>query len=148
MNLSNVITLLNSGNVIFKANDDNDLENKISQHLEKTFGFPIPTLIRKSEMIIGLLSNNPFRAMEITEDLRLYVSFLREEMNPELNLPWKSPDEAYHIIEQKGRTVFSVLDLSVSKTPKAMEALEKYFGKDITTRNWNTIGRIVKKANA
>ena len=44
--------------------------------------------------------------------------------------------------------MFSVLDLSEAKTTKAMEVLEKFYGKDITTRNWNTIERIAKKAAA
>ena len=46
---------------------------------------------------------------------------------------------------KKGNTVFSVLDLSISKTPEAVKALEKYYGKEITTRNWNTISQIGKK---
>ena len=34
------------------------------------------------------------------------------------------------------------------KVPKAMEILEKYYGKDNTTRNWNTIERIGMKIKA
>ncbi len=43
------------------------------------------------------------------------------------------------------KTILSVLDVSISKTPKAMQALARSFGTDITTRNWNTIQRIEKK---
>ena len=45
----------------------------------------------------------------------------------------------------KKRVIVSLLDLSIAPTPKAMEALEKKFGKDITTRNWNTVVRLGKK---
>ncbi len=121
-----------------------NLEKMISEHLEKSFGFPIPTVIRESEVICELLSNNPFKDVKLTKDIRLYVSFLRKVDTTKLKLPWKSSDNSYEIIGKRDKTILSVLDLSVSKTPKAMEALEKYFGKDITTRNWNTIERIGK----
>ncbi len=49
LNFTKVSTLLNSGNIIFESNISNEeyLEKLISNHLEKTFGFPIPTIIRK-----------------------------------------------------------------------------------------------------
>ena len=147
INLENVTTLLNSGNVIFESEEDN-LENKISDHLEKVFGFPVPVVIRKYGTIAGMLDDNPFEGIEITKDIRLYVSFLKQDVSAELKLPWKSPDKSYEIIGKTDKTLFSVLDLSVSKTPKGMDALEKYYGKEITTRNWNTIVRITKKAGA
>jgi uncharacterized protein (DUF1697 family) len=143
INLKNIITLLNSGNVLFESNE-NDLENKISTHLEKVFGFQIPTIIRRAEMIIEMLNNNPFKDIEITQDIRLYVSFLKNESSDELTLPWKSADNSYEIIGITDNTIFSVLDVSISKTPEAMATLTKYFGKEITTRNWNTISRIRK----
>lgn len=143
LNLKNIVTLLNSGNIIFES-IERDIENKISEHLEKVFGFPIPTIIRKSESIRDLLDSNPFKGAKISKDTRLYVSFLRKNSNNELKLPWRSVDKSYTIVGRKGKTIFSILDLSVSKTPKAMESLEKLFGKDITTRNWKTIERIGK----
>ena len=64
-------------------------------------------------------------------------------------MPWSSPDNSFHILEKRGKDILSVLDLSKSKTPKAMEILEKTYGKsNITTRNWKTILRIEKKLNA
>jgi len=147
LNLKNIVTLLNSGNIIFESNDNN-LENNISGHLEKSFGFPIPTVIRKSANINELLNKNPFKDVKITKDIRLYVSFLWKDHGTELILPWRSPDNSFEIVEKMDETIFSILDLSVSKTPKAMEALEKFYGKDMTTRNWNTIERIGEKIKA
>ena len=147
LGLKNITTLLNSGNIIFESDIaiNPELENKISTHLEKSFGFPIPTIIRKAELILQLFNNNPFKNVKLTKDIRLYVSFLRENHKSELKLPWKSPDKSYEILEHTDKAILSILDLSISKTPKAMETLEKFYGKDITTRNWNTIERIAKK---
>jgi len=146
LGFENVMTLLNSGNIVFEAisNNEENLEKKISAHLEKSFGFPIPTIVRKSEMIYELLNINPFKDVQLTKDIRLYISFLQENVQTKLKLPWTSSDNSYKIIGKIDKNILSVLDLSVSKTPKAMEDLERYFGKNITTRNWNTIKRIEK----
>ncbi len=147
LNCNNVITLLNSGNVIFETinNDIENLEKKISKNLEDTFGFPVPTIIKKSQTIHQLFNDAPFQNVKITKDIRLYVSFFKKNTMPDIELPWTSSDKSFKIIEIKNKIILSILDLSIAKTPKAMVALEKFYGKDITTRNWKTIERIVKK---
>ena len=99
-------------------------------------------------MINGLLNNEPFKDVEITKDIRLYVSLLRQNNDADVNLPWTSPDNSCEIIAKIDNTVLSVLDLSRASTPKAMGVVEGFFGSDITTRNWKTIERIGKKLNA
>lgn len=150
MNFEKVETLLNSGNIVFEAqaNDTEVLEKMISDRLEKVFGFSIPTMVRKSAMIDRLIDRDPFKGVMLTKDIRLYVSFLRKEVNTGLELPWTSSDSSFKILDNSEKTIMSVLDLSISKTPKAMGVLEKSYGSDITTRNWNTIKRIEKKLGA
>lgn len=147
LHFDNVVTLLNSGNIIFDSLNANTekIEKMISEHLEQKFGFPIPTIIRTAETIEALFKFDPFHNITVTRDIRLYVSFLKQKAEPGPELPWTSEDQSYTILDVKEGTIISVLDLSISQTPKAMDALEKFFGKDITTRNWNTIERIVKK---
>lgn len=147
MGFENVISILNSGNVIFDAKTDDldQLEQRIMTHLENYFGFPIPTIVRKAATIQQLFQENPFKDIDLTKDIRLYISFLKTESNVDLKLPWTSADKSYTILQKKGKNILSVLDLSIAGTPKAMEALEKNFGKGITTRNWKTILRIEGK---
>ncbi len=147
LNFENVVTLLNSGNIIFDSIPDDleKIEKTISKRLEKTFGFPVPTIVIKSKMIHGLLDDHPFRDVVLTKDIRLYVSLIRKSINPDLQLPWATDNASYQIIGQFDNAVLSVLDLAVTKTTKGMDLLEKRYGKDITTRNWNTIVRIKDK---
>lgn len=147
LNFKNVVTFLNSGNILFETTES-DLENKISAFLEKRFGFPVSVMIRKAETIVSLVKKDPFKLLEVTKEHRLYVTFLRKEADSNLSLPWGSLGNSFRIIGKEENIVFSVLDLSEAKTTKAMEVLEKFYGKDITTRNWNTIERIAKKAAA
>jgi len=147
LGFKNLSTILNSGNIIFEAKTESTdvIENTISRHLENHFHFPIPTIVRTSETIYDLLLSQPFEKVNLNKEIRLYISFLKSDTKPDLKLPWTSEDGSFKIISKRDKNILSILDLSVSQTPKAMEALEKHFGKDITTRNWNTMEKIVKK---
>ena len=146
LGFSQITTLLNSGNVIFQS-DRSDPEKLIENHLTNVFNFPVPTILRKADTILALAEENPFAEVTITKDIRLYVSFLQKEIDTDIDLPWVSDDESYRILLKKERTIVSVLDLSMSKTIAAMKELEQFFGKNITTRNWKTIERVVTKLN-
>jgi uncharacterized protein (DUF1697 family) len=147
LGFTDIVTLLNSGNVVFDAPETSidALEIKITAHLEKSFGFPVPVLLRRAEEILSISHLDPFRNIEVTKDTRLYVSFLKKAPTIKIGLPWTSDDKSFRILDIGDRAIFSVLDVSVSGTPDGMEALERLFGKEITTRNLNTITRIVSK---
>jgi uncharacterized protein (DUF1697 family) len=149
----NVRTLLASGNVVFSQRDGlpeseeeniNKLLEKISTILEKKFGFSIPVLLRKFSEIEDLIKLNPFKDIKVTPQIRLYATFLPEKLKKKTSVSYTSPDKSFKIISAEKDTIFSVLDLTKSKTPEAMGILEKEFGKNITTRNWNTVVKISK----
>ena len=147
LGFENVITILNSGNIIFDTSltDTDKLELKITTHLEKHFGFPIPTIIRKTEVLLDLIKADPFKNFTLTKDFHFYISLLKKDVSADLELPWESVDTSFKIIAKNGKNVFSILDRTIAKTPKVMKAMEDFFGKDITTRNWKTVLRIEKK---
>lgn len=147
LGFTNVITLLNSGNVIFESSSDDAelLEKTIAEHLENVFGFQIPVLIRNADTISELINRSPFKNIEVTKDIRLYVSFIKKKTTPDIQLPFATANGSFQILEARDRTIISVVNLSNTKTTKAMEILEKFFGKNITTRNWNTLNRIAGK---
>ncbi|WP_394751122.1 DUF1697 domain-containing protein [Spongiimicrobium salis] len=142
-----VVTILNTGNIIFSATPEpiEKIQQKLKKHLEAVFGFAIPVLVRTASTIATLFEQHPFEAIAVTKETRLYVSFLMDPPEIELSLPWISEDKGYQILEIRENSVYSVLDLGISKTPKGMEALERLFGKNTTTRNWNTLKRILAK---
>ncbi|WKN41713.1 DUF1697 domain-containing protein [Tunicatimonas pelagia] len=147
LGFTQVVTILNSGNVIFSTAESKEdtLEKMIAEDLKQSFGFPVPVLVRSAAVITHLLEANPFQNIEVTKNIRQYVSFLKEEPSNDLTLPWTTEDDSYRIFDIRDRTVCSLLDLSVTQTTKGMGALEQLFGKNITTRNWNTLLRIANK---
>lgn len=147
LGFESVQTLLNSGNVIFDTTCSTvqSMEINISDHLEQVFGFSIPVLVRSAKDIVKLIDNDPFKEITLTKDLRFYTSFIKENPQVEISLPWSTEDGSFKILEIREKVICSLLDLSVTKTTKGMDLLEQMFGKNLTTRNWNTIIRIGNK---
>jgi uncharacterized protein (DUF1697 family) len=145
MGFENVKTLLASGNVIFegKKEDTKKLAAHIAKVLGEAFGFEIPVLIRTMEELEKLHAREPFAKIKVTKDIRLYVTFLSEKPKSKLKIPYESPDKAFRILALSGSELISVLDVSKTGTPEAMSIIEKEFGKNVTTRNWNTIVKMV-----
>ena len=139
--LKNVKTLLASGNVVFEADSDkiDELQDSISSAIEKAFKFPVPVLLRSFTDIQKIIALDPFKNITITPQTRLYVTFLTKKVQDKASSNFVSKDKSFNILSKTKSEVFSVLDLSITGTPEAMSALEKEFGKEVTTRNWNTI---------
>lgn len=148
LGFSNIKTLLNSGNVAMDSPsaDIVQIENQISTHLANVFGFSIPSIVRKADGIVNLTKENPFNKIEVTEDTRLYVTLLKNKHNASLSCPYTSADGTFTILKADSDMIVSYLDISKTKTPKGMDELERLFGKDVTTRNWNTIQKVAELA--
>ncbi|NER11693.1 Uncharacterized conserved protein, DUF1697 family [Muriicola jejuensis] len=147
MGYSDVQTLLNSGNVIFRAEDidPETLRTNIARHLNDVFGFEIPTWVLDARTFQDQFKEDPFRGLKLDEDSRCYVTFLNAEERAVPELPFTYNEGAFRIISERGKAVCSVLDISRIGTADVMGLLEKMYGKGITTRNWNTVVRILEK---
>lgn len=142
-----VKTVLNSGNVFAKSmlKSTEEVEAQLTHLLEETFGFHIPVIARKATAIKTLMESNPFSEITLTEDIRRYISFLKQPLDKTiLELPYTTVDNSFEILYFTGSEVISVLNVSKIKSTDAMQVLEKTFGKNMTTRNWNTLERLEK----
>jgi uncharacterized protein (DUF1697 family) len=142
-----VKTLLNSGNVVFDSQetDIDKIKLHIEQKLEDTFGFVIPVMIRTHKQIQDLIDLEPFKIITITPETRLYVTFLTDKPQISREIPYISPDKHFRILQIFQNAVLSVLVLSREfNTTNLMAVWEKELGKNITTRNWNTIVKLSK----
>lgn len=117
-----VKTVLASGNVIFEATGEiNDLISKIENKLEDNFKFKVDVILKTEDNLKKLIKSDPFKAVKITPDTRLYITFTDKE----------EIVSSFVVTKDKNSTDF-------------MKEVEKIYGKRITTRNWNTVNKIVK----
>lgn len=145
LGFENPKTLLASGNVIFEAEESpiEALTEQLEKTFQKEFGFEIPTIVIPISEIEEYVQKNPFKNIQITKDTRLYVIFLKEKL---VKVPEKdeyTKYEHFKVLLVTCNAVFSCLTLiREGQTLKLMESLEREFGKNVTTRNWNTVVKI------
>ena len=146
MGFRNVRTVLASGNVIFEAPTKRPpLGLAISKGLEKAFGFPVAVILRTVEALRALVDEAPFKNVPSGPDVRLYVTFLAESAAGRSRPGLSSPPKAVCIVRATATEVCSVATLSPGVgTPDLMAFLEKALGREVTTRNWQTILKLVR----
>lgn len=146
---AHVKTTLASGNVAFDADEEttDTLAAALSEIIENEFGFPVPVIVLQQAILTDFVAQDPFADVVITDDTRLYVTFLPaavSESTLDITLPYTVETDDYTILALTDTIVSSILTLSKTKrTTDAMKLLETHFGKHITTRNWNTVQKLV-----
>lgn len=145
LGFTDVKTLLNSGNVVFSSTKKGleVLTQQIEQKLENVFKFKIRVMVRTSDEIHSLVVSEPFKNIPVTPETRLYITFRADEAKSNLKIPYESPEKDFRILAVSKEEICSVLILSPkSGTVDLMSFIEKEFGKNVTTRNWNTVVKL------
>ncbi len=135
---SEVKTLLSSGNLVFSAPAAplDSLERKAEAAMKKRLGEAFLTLVRPVEALREILARDPYRPFRLASGSKRVVTFLREEPAAKLALPIEL--HGARILALDGREVFSAY-LPGPRGPVFMSLIETTFGKDVTTRTWDTV---------
>jgi uncharacterized protein (DUF1697 family) len=145
-----VRTLLASGNVLFETAETRTpaLTKTIEERLNKRFGSEIAVLVRRVADLRRLHESDPFKGINVTAQTRLWITFLCEKRMGGLKIPYASADGSFKILSATSSAVCSVLTVLPGSRAgfDLMATLEKEFGRKVTTRNWNTIARVLKAA--
>jgi len=139
----NVVTYIQSGNVVFTASRDvcPHLPELIANLIGERHGIRTTVVRRSTQEIADLLANNPFRAAGVSEET-LHVLFLADEPASDrvvaLN-PDRSPPDQFVV---RGREVYLHCPGGVANTKLTVD----YFGSALrttgTARNWRTVTRL------
>lgn len=150
-----VQTFIQSGNVLFKADLQNNLieeflVTQIEGKIESSFGLKISVVLRTKAELERILGNCPFTKEEIIEAEEsslgesLYVSLLGKEPTEkeiEKLMKYKSDNEEFVI---DGRNVYLLFKNSI-RNSKLANSIQKIFGVS-TTRNWKTMNKLKELA--
>ena len=144
-----VRSVISSGNIIFDAPmaSTAKLEETIEQQLQSVLQIPGRTIIRSQAELQALVQRQPFGNQQHSPKQYLTVTFLKDR-NADIPLLLPKDNDAKRFgvrgADTRVSAVFCVTDTTANKTPNLMVWLEKQLGKDITTRTWKTIERVVK----
>jgi uncharacterized protein (DUF1697 family) len=140
---SEVKTVLSSGNVVFDARRTSELvlQRKAEAAMRDKLGQTFLTIVRPVEMLQELLASDPYRAFRLEPSAKRIVTFLRDEPTASLMLPIEL--EGARLLALRGKELFS----AYAPSPKGavfMTLIERTLGKELTTRTWDTVGKVAR----
>jgi len=140
---TDVKTVLSSGNVVFtaRAASEASLQRGAEAAMMKRLGRAFLTIVRPITRLRALLGSDPYRDFDLEPAARRIITFLRERPASTIALP----------IEVQGTRILAIDDREIFSAyvpqPKGavfMTLIEKTFGKELTTRTWETVARTAR----
>jgi uncharacterized protein (DUF1697 family) len=145
MNLSNVKTVIASGNVIFDSplKNSSALEQKIERQLHMSLGYGVATFIRSAAEMERIAAYEPFSAVAMRKPYHaLFVSFLGADPTPAAQravLALGSADDEFHVHRHE---LYWLRRKSFTDSPISMAIVERALGMPVTARNVTTVRKI------
>ena len=140
---TDVKTLLGSGNVIFSARTAPvaSLERKAERAMHEQLGQAFLTIVRPVDDLRKILASDPYKGFRLAPESKRIITFLRERPSQALKLPIEF--EGARILAMQPGAIFSVY-VPNPKGPVFMNLIEKTFGKEVTTRTWDTVSKAAR----
>jgi uncharacterized protein (DUF1697 family) len=148
LGLEGVQTYIQSGNVVLTSpeSDPSKLASAIGEAIEREFGYRVTVLVRSVVDWQSVAGNNPFHERPGIDPGELHVTFLDGPPDGEsldaLNAVDAGPDEARVV----GREVYLHCPNGYGRTKLSNAFLERKLGRPATTRNWNTVNKLLELA--
>jgi uncharacterized protein (DUF1697 family) len=146
LGLSDVKTYIQSGNVWFSSAETREakLVALIEKGLNAAQGYEVSVILRSTEYLRSIIADSPFTGKIPGKEEKFYVTFYPERLNKDFAYPIQSPKNDYVILGLKEREVYSYsILLPGGSYGNAGIMVEKLFGANGTTRNWNTVLKMV-----
>ncbi|MEK8129108.1 DUF1697 domain-containing protein [Paenibacillus filicis] len=152
LGFSRVQTYIQSGNVLFESAEpqqgEEPLSKRIERGIEEVFGYQVPVVIRTLDELVHILANCPFPADTLAPGESLYAALLAESPSPEgieRLLACRSDIDDYHLA---GDEVYILCRQGLGKSLFSNNFLEKKLKVAATTRNWQTMNKLVQLGQA
>lgn len=138
-----VRTVLSSGNVVFGARSTSvrSVQRRAEAAMAERLGSTFLTIVRSVEDLRTLLGSDPWQAFRLRPGSKRIVTFLREPPATVPKLPISLGDA--RILAVRGREIFTTF-VPDPNGPDFMTLIERTFGKELTTRTWETVTKVAR----
>jgi uncharacterized protein (DUF1697 family) len=139
-----VTTFISSGNLAFSAKPTAlaALERRAEAAMTRHLGQAFLTIVRPISGLRALLATDPFLGSGVRPEAKRIITFLRRAPATAPGLPIEQ--DGARIVALIGTEAFSAY-LPTPKGPVFMTLLQRTFGKEQTTRTWQTVARLVAR---
>jgi uncharacterized protein (DUF1697 family) len=141
MGFEDVRTVLQSGNMVFRANTRGGaaFEQRLEKAIEKAVGFPADVHVRTAAEWRGVIAANPFPAEAKRDPSRLLVMFLREAPAKARLQALQSAISGPERFRADGRHIYLFYPDGQGDSRLRGSILDKALAAKPTGRNWNTV---------
>ena len=147
---SNVVTYIQSGNIVFDSKSKNrkEIKQKLEITIEKQYGFYVPIDIRTDKEIKETYLNCPFEEAQNEENgTKVLVTFLLDIPNKEnistLMAYVKTPEKLFI----NSNVTYLCCPNGYGKSKLSNTFIESKLKTVATTRNWKTIKKLYELSN-
>lgn len=146
LGLINVRTYIQSGNAIFqsKVSDTSQLAAKISAAIRKSHGFAPHVFLLEVAALRDIIKANPFPEAE-AQGNTLHFNFLDDVPSAPDMAGIEKLSATSECYELKGNVFYMFAPDGIGRS-KLMVKLERLLGVPITSRNWNTVRKLMEMA--
>ena len=143
---SNVSTILNTGNVVFQSEKQQKVvENEVAELLHENFNFQIPSFIYKEEELIEFLNDNNVNELisTVEKGQKIIFTFAKDLKVSEIEVLKRANELS--IVHWNNSMLCLHFSVDRMGTPVIMKLLDSAIKKRGTSRNLNTLKKIITK---
>ncbi len=140
-------TYIQSGNILFESEEGaRELCRRIEDEIGKSFGFPVPVILRSAEEYEEIIQNCPYPTGSLKEGESVQIAFLAGEPSQEGTNHLHSFPSDKDECKVLGKEVYFFFRQSI-RDSKLAHQLPK-LGVTATVRNWKTVIKLLEMAKA
>jgi uncharacterized protein (DUF1697 family) len=143
-------TFIQSGNVIFETmlSDETALAVRLEAEIETEFGFRPSVVLRSVPEMKSVVERNPFRERDDVAPDRLLVTFLQSDPGEEARSAIRAIPVVPEELVVDGREIFVYYRGGAGQTKLPLARIERAQRVPGTTRNWNSVLKLLALAKA
>jgi uncharacterized protein (DUF1697 family) len=150
LSFRSVKTYVQSGNVIFEAENDPaaTLTGRIEKKILCDFGFSVVVLLKTSKGMEQIVRDNPLLREAGIDHSKLHVTFLSDAAPKTAEDTLKAlaaNPERFHV---NGSEIYLYCPNGYGTTKLSNNAIEKKLGVGATTRNWKSVNALLAMARS
>jgi uncharacterized protein (DUF1697 family) len=149
LGFSDVQSVLQSGNLVFKANGKpGALERLLEAEAKKRLALEADFFVRSAAEWEDVVAENPFHAEARRDPARLVAVFLKDAPGNGAVKALQAAIVGREVVRSTGKQAYIVYPDGQGRSKLTNAVIEKHLGTRGTARNWNTVLRLAELVRA
>jgi len=137
-------TFIQSGNILFET-EDMEAAERMEAAIEREFSFQAAVIMRSAAELREVVNHNPFQGRNGAQSL---ATFLKTDPGEQVRKAVRAIPVEPEELRIAGREMYVYYPNGMGRTKLPMARMERMFGCPSTSRNWNTVEKLLAMVEA